>query len=488
MLFAADLTVITVGKKTLPAPLQKAGCYSHTTNSTSWTAVPCLSKDALALIPKPIGNPGLYESGNTGSFVAPVNAELDVHILQIGSVSDSKQGRAQFTLQLNSNPHPGANGNQYWTQFVQTNDLSGGQQQSVLCTWNINLTTQDYGLTDGDTQCVLTSDAWGPLPGDTASLVAYASGGNLTLAAVLPWAITTPDAYSVVTPDVYGLEASRTWYSIDGGMLGAGNGSIATFTKSCVSTTLTALFNAVPVNAYVGPGVITLETNNLQSVNTPFGMCAPQGAEGVFNYSSCTATFDQVSSDYTQGQKACYPGDTPVPPLPPGQSQGAFEDDGTNMTFAGTNAHVCPGGALLIGVDAQNNRFLCSNAFLLPQPATTDLTVDTATHQTFTVGGNNVSVHVCPTTSAMIGWNQDKDWLICRTLNISGFVPVSGQNFGAVTVDGPPGAQVPEPSHGGVNMHSCDTKGNGGPLAMFGIQASLNAFICINSEITPRLN
>jgi hypothetical protein len=135
------------------------------------------------------------------------------------------------------------------------------------------------------------------------------------------------------------------------------------------------------------------------------------------------------------------------------------------MTFNGTKVHVCPGGALLIGVDATNNRFLCSNVFLLDLPAMSDLTVEVSTYATFRCGILNTehSVHVCPANSAMIGWHKGKDWLICMQLFQSGLVPLSSvasnvEKFGTVHVDGPSGTEVPEPNHANIMMHACDSK------------------------------
>jgi hypothetical protein len=82
------------------------------------------------------------------------------------------------------------------------------------------------------------------------------------------------------------------------------------------------------------------------------------------------------------------------------------EDDSNQTGVNGTNVHVCPNGALLIGVDAKNNRFLCSNA-LMENPAPT-LVADLQTHVNFSYGGREHSIHVCPPNSAMVGWNRAK--------------------------------------------------------------------------------
>ena len=38
--------------------------------------------------------------------------------------------------------------------------------------------------------------------------------------------------------------------------------------------------------------------------------------------------------------------------------QQPYEDDGTQMSFSGTSVHVCSGGGVMIGLDAQYNRYV----------------------------------------------------------------------------------------------------------------------------------
>ncbi len=480
--------VITIGGKTFTGAPLKSGCYRHTSGASTWEEVPCLSKDELSHVPPGAGNPALYESQQAGPWVTPGQAEMDVTNVNFGGVNDSKYGSGDFSLQLNSNAFPGANGQQYVVQFLQQNFTYNGQQQHVLCIENVNSTTQNYGFSNGDTSCVNVPYFRGPATGDTGSIVAYANGGVLSVTVALPWSQTSggtvADAYSISSPDVYNLEAPGAWHYIDGGMLGGGAGSNATFTKSCQSTKLSLWFNGLPNNSLAllsGEGNVTVESNNLQTVNIPFGGCSAQGQDGT-----CTATFDQVSKDWlSQGQPTCYPQDTPPPKLSP-TKQGAFEDDASRMTLNGRSIHVCPDGALLIGVDAANNRFLCSNTFLLSDPLPSELMVDTSTHSTFTYGSTSHSIHVCPTNNAMVGWDETDDSLVCRPLPPSGDVPVT--NFGNQRVDGPSNIrQVPEPNHTSINMHTCNRNGDGGPDAMRGIQAGDNVLVCMNSQVTARL-
>ena len=91
------------------------------------------------------------------------------------------------------------------------------------------------------------------------------------------------------------------------------------------------------------------------------------------------------------------------PPLSAGQNQN-YEDDGTQLAIAGTKVHICPGNGFMVGVDAGHNRFMCNTAstnyFGTPS-------VDTGTEANIYLWGQYfpISVHVCPTSQAMVGWS-----------------------------------------------------------------------------------
>lgn len=461
---------IALGTKVLPLPPKKPGCYQH---NTDWQEVPCLSQEEMSHIQPPYG----VILQQIGASRTPIpGAELAVEIVQLGSEEDSKLGANAFSLQLNTNQFIGNNGHTDWVQFV----YQKAPQYDVACIWPIDLTNGDY-LTYR--QCTGVSSTRNIQKGDTPTLSGTVDGDTLYMIAYLPWATNdTNDAVSVVASNVYALGSSAVWSTVDGGLLGTAQSSTANFTSSCATTTLKFYYpnqNVPPAGPPVAAslGGFTKESNNFNLVNVPVGAC-----ENL----TCSASYHGVSQDYTKGQAICYPQDTPIPPLPPGPAQTAFEDDNSQITMNGTKVHVCPGASLLIGVDAGNNRFLCSNSFLLPPVQAWDPPIaDTGTVEIFSYGGAQHGVRVCPTDSAMVGWNQDKDWLICRALPPSGFVPVSG--FTSIKVDGPGGTQVPEPDHSGQSMHACDAKGENGPLAMRGIQSADNVLICMNSVVTPRL-
>jgi len=467
---------ITLGKKVLPAPPSSPGCYRHTT--AGWEETPCLSKEQRARVPHP-GSLTLNQSSPPSPFAVQSGA-LVVKVGQFGGVNDPNNGGAgEFSLQLNSNGFPGPNGHVDWVQFTYQSYSIGNGQQYVSCIWTIDLTTQNYN----PQSCQGADTTRSPQAGDVAVVRGGSVNGSLQMVVSLPWASgadgSGPDAFSVTATDQYGLLAGTKWNAVSGGFLGAASSSIANLTRSCLTTTfdivLAAAAVASPPAVSAGPGGNTLETNNLGVVNTPIPFCV----QGV-----CEVSYDEVSQDWTaHGLQTCYPSDLPVPPLPPGTPQGPFEDDGSRMSVNGVHVHVCPGASLMIGVDQTHDRFLCSNAFLLPD--TTDVIADASTQATYSYSGSPHSVHVCPVNSAMVGWNETKDWLICRQLPPSGYVTLPG--YGALSINGPGGLLVAEPKHAGQQMHACDPQGAGLSLAMSGLQADDQVLVCMNSLVTPRL-
>jgi hypothetical protein len=485
--------MITVGKKRIKAPPKKPGCYRH---RADWEEVPCLSREEVSKLSRPWL--GLIEAPPPSSYVAPYGAQLDVSLLAFGTETDSQTGNNGFSLQLNSNSHLSTNGQKLWTQFLYQNNVgtSNGTLATVLCIWNVNTSTNDYGQSDGNTTCVGVNAFRAPQKGDTAGMGAYESDGTLYLNAVLPWTDDsngqTADAYSVSMPDVYNLEANSNWNAVDGGMLGAGNTSVATFTKSCVTTSLKMYFanvNTIP-RLMTGRVLTTLESNNLVTTNAfsisplPPAITPPNVLSTCNDVGTCSAVYDEVSPDWTTAAVAsCYPQDIPAPALPPGAEQGVFEDDSTQLSMGVTKTHICPGAALLIGVDAAHNRFLCSSSFLLPN--NTAPIVDTSTSGVFRIDNRPKSIHVCPANSAMIGWNRGQNWLLCTPLPPSGYVTLP--KYGTVKVNRRGNTQVPEPKHPSLTMQSCDASAAGLPWAVVGIDTADNVLVCMNSEVTPRL-
>jgi hypothetical protein len=429
----------------------------------------------------------MSENPPPSNFIPFDGAGLDIDLVQFGGVIDKDNGGANaFSLQLNTNQFAGGNSKQAFVQFAFQTQYQISPNFGIACIWNIDLDTNNY-----DPACIPLTLTRSPRAGDQMSITGNAADGMLLFTAFLPWATSAyPWAsggsgdfiFSISAPDTYNLEYDSAWNAVSGGFLGAGGGSLATLSHSCVTTSLVMNFLTAsrPVNPPLPTvsteGVTnTMETNNLDLVNAPLAGCV----EG-----ECKVEFDSVSHDWTQkGQETCYPQTLPAPTLPIGNQAGIFEDDGTQLSIAGTSVHICQNGAFVIGVDAANDRFLCSDA--LPFSNMTTLIADSTTHKMFTYNGEQHPVHVCPGTMVMVGWKQDKNWLICGQSVPSGFDILPG--YGSVNVDGPGGTQVPEPKHPGLTMRACDPKGSGGPLAMIGIKLDDNVLICMNSGVTARL-
>jgi hypothetical protein len=322
---------LRIGSKTFPVVPQKTGCYRHHAGSSVWEATPCMSKSALARIPHPEGNNELLlESGSQPLTYAQYEinvlqyaSELDVHVVPcINNCPAPTGGANNFTLQLNTNGFKGANGQTYWVQF--THEAGGANEPaddgatiSALCIWNINVTTQDYGQTNGNTVCTSVNRSRNPQHGDQAQMLAFAvpasspgGQGTLLLVAALPWTTggTDVDAWSVKAPDVYGLVPN--WNYAMAAMLGYGAGSQAQFNGACMTSSLTLplLKKGTKVKISSPSGVQTVETNNLQPQNSPKASCSTTD-----NIEQCTTSEDAISPDEVNvgPQNACYPGDTP---------------------------------------------------------------------------------------------------------------------------------------------------------------------------------
>ncbi len=329
---SADKT-LKVGSKILPIVPQKTGCYRHHAGASAWETTPCVSKAALARVPRPEGNNELLlEQGSTPLTFAQYEinilqyaSELDVHLVPcIKNCPAPTGGANNFTLQLNTNGFKGANGQNYWVQFVHeaggaNEPADGGATQTLLCIWNINVTTHDYGQTNGNTVCTAVNRSRNPQHGDLAQMLAFAAPpsspggqGTLLLVAALPWTTggSDVDAWSVKAPDVYGLVPN--WTYAQGAMLGYGNASQAQFNGACITTSLTlpVLKKGTKVKISSPSGVQTVESNNLQPQNKPKVSCSTTD-----NVERCTTSVDTISPDEVEAnvgvQNVCYPGDTP---------------------------------------------------------------------------------------------------------------------------------------------------------------------------------
>jgi hypothetical protein len=160
------------------------------------------------------------------------------------------------------------------------------------------------------------------------------------------------------------------------------------------------------------------------------------------------------------------------------------EDDppGTQATVNGVTAHVCPVNAAnsvqeaMVGVDAANNRFLCSNA--VEVLSASNWTADTSTQVDFPVSstaplGAKVSIHVCPQNEVMVGWNEAKDVLFCAPV-----APGAGYSVQlSVDYGGTNETKIQEKNFP-RSVHGCSSTGE--KPVMAGIKADENILVCIN--------
>jgi len=488
---------ITVGKRVLALPPRAPGCYKHI--SGAWVATPCLTaaQRAHLIPPDPVT---MFQSGfppTAANTQQIITGDADITVVRYGTETDPQNGGAdKFSVQLNASYFTGSNGHPDWVQFVYQSEVFSGKPENILCIWEFDMkvvatATAADPLKGADPEgCEAIDVVRSPQTGDQISITGTATQGSLQLIAVLPWATGSggaePDAFSTSTSDEYGLESGVNWNSVDGGLIGAGGRSVANFAKSCVTTDLsfsladwTISPQPPPYPAVAAhPGGTTGESSNIAPVNGYLGVCV----EGT-----CGATFHGVSSDWKkQGQVSCYPQDTPPPVL--SSSSQVYEDDSTKTTMMGESVHICANNGLMIGLDAADDRLLCST--VLPSAGagsnTNPLIADSSTHATFTYGGIQHSVHVCPTKTVMVGWSKSQNWLICGPSLPSGYVTTPG--YGQIVVNGPTDAtHVPEPRHSGVTLHACNAKGLGEPMVMSGLEATDNAFICMNAGVVARL-
>ncbi len=148
----------------------------------------------------------------------------------------------------------------------------------------------------------------------------------------------------------------------------------------------------------------------------------------------------------------------------PALAPGDFEDDKDQGWYNNTSVHVCFGNALMRGIDVGGNRFMCSAVNGVGSPAVDPaLTAGGTQANIFYQGGGHI-VHVCPAGSAMVGWHQGYDWLICApSPGLSNIHP------DLVTQEQEPNQRK------GVTMHVCD-----GNSVMVGISVPDNVLFCAN--------
>jgi hypothetical protein len=187
------------------------------------------------------------------------------------SIVDSGTGRDSFSVQLNTNGFTtncpmGSNncvaGDTGWVQFTYQadpgpsfNPFGWGGGASALCIWNVDVTKQNYNNACTGIPAPFGGNSWAP--GAVFEILGGEFKQNVFVIGCWPWASSSVQCNSVVTPDTLGLcwnPASQcAWQQVSGSLLGLGNGSAATFPPGVTMVTSIAAASCVPPPSYVNP-------------------------------------------------------------------------------------------------------------------------------------------------------------------------------------------------------------------------------------------
>ena len=222
--------------RALPLPPATQGCFAGTANG--WAPIPCA----------PPGSTGKYnlaqdeiDTPNGSSPTIPFQfAQIETTLAAFQSESDSKTGANRFSLQGNSKPFPGNNGDTDWVQLV----LDSGDTQSTLLiqTWD---KSTNVAVTDPGPQFANRSGTTRYNQYDFATIAGSVysdTQGNAVIGVVaqVSWYDSGNDPldnrglYSVVAPDHYGLAGN--WTGFSGTLVGEQSGSEAVFVNTEVVT------------------------------------------------------------------------------------------------------------------------------------------------------------------------------------------------------------------------------------------------------------
>jgi len=306
-----------------PPPPPIVGCYKYSTAvagvAPRWEQVACLTQEELVHVPHPVlggnsGAPGILSQPTyTGLGRQLATAGLGGGAVTVSGgnwlVVDSAFGPGAYSVQLNSNifsatchasnPNPGGTcvpGDNAAVQFTYQTYNAG--HTSVICVWNVDVTKQLYykPQTWQNCQNVAVPASWKNTTLNISSSIDF-THHTFTVLAALPW---TAEWDSVVAPDWYGLcwtpgaaGAQCAWTQDSGTILGAGNGSVATFapgtsiqtiveaTAACVGVGCNPArepFRSIinPYNGATALGFGTVETNSLTTYyfQLPSTVCA----------------------------------------------------------------------------------------------------------------------------------------------------------------------------------------------------------------------
>lgn len=316
-----------------PPPPSINGCYARM--RTGWQSIPCATPDDVLHkisrpdLPEQISVNAFTDSGGNehpplvyGQFQASIPAvasSQDVFLANAfsgcpTSTTDPRPDLAacitefkttnHWSFQGNTNDFVGNNMANDAVQFV----LQANGSSNAICIWNIDVDTQDYGQSNGKSQCVMPNPpqrAGGFQPFDWGNVAGYVdtATGKLKIQAAMTWvAADQPYEYAVVADDAYGLQGS--WFTFDGALLGEGCCSQLQFTDATVVSRLAA--SSCPgdtqadsdISGCTGPdltghvslvnGTGTLETNNLMPLIAP-AVSYPNAKLAVANWTSSTS-------------------------------------------------------------------------------------------------------------------------------------------------------------------------------------------------------
>jgi hypothetical protein len=263
-------------RRTMLAVPQKEGCFGFAEGE--WHEIACVPADYVRRnFPPPAAQFSirsnrmpLYRLFGLPSTLPIRLASTELSHLSdptVSTLSDSLFGKDAFSIQVNTNFFPMANGNTGWVQFVlqsKPDDPSTPLDDDVLCVWQVDVTVAIATKNAGGytPTCVNVPKlrwVWGPndvWPGggkritfvgpgvdinEKSKVAGYVStsgdaGTRLYAWAFVPWAPFS--AYAVGVADSQGLK--DRWTEVSGDIIGLGSGSQANFSRTTVRTVVQA--------------------------------------------------------------------------------------------------------------------------------------------------------------------------------------------------------------------------------------------------------
>lgn len=234
------------------------GCYTYTI-AEGWQSSHCASPEWVAAnVPHPMEGGFWGVDGARASSAVIAQGDVEVQTPTFSGESDSQFGSGAYSIQVNTNEHTGYSGHLYWWQFTYQNEPS--RNTGIVCIWWIDLSAKpaQYNSScmftplqplstsyDSNMEGYLTTDQYGnPMLGAD-----YCNNNSYYCASPSP-------AY-----DNFGLTGH--WYQTSGTILGAGNGSIASFTSPTNEWTFLSQYTHTSASCTDESDTLTGEMNNL---------------------------------------------------------------------------------------------------------------------------------------------------------------------------------------------------------------------------------